>query len=188
MNLKNKVSIDLMANIPSTVHKLIDQIGEFIQYWGFKEIHGRIWALIFLSPEPIDANFMMEELNASKALVSISLKDLLHYNVIHEVEKKEPGTKKYVINPHIDEVIADVLLNREAKMLVHIRSSCELARRSGHSKKSLGLVDSHRLKQLEDMIISADHLLQTLLQFKQSVNFAELSKSLNVPVAPDHGN
>ena len=30
-----------------------DAIGDFIEYWGFKRIHGRVWALVALSSKPL---------------------------------------------------------------------------------------------------------------------------------------
>ena len=29
--------------------KLSGEIGNFIEYWGFKKIHGKVWALVFLA-------------------------------------------------------------------------------------------------------------------------------------------
>ena len=35
------------------VMEVCDSIGDFIEYWGFKAIHGRVWALLALSTDPL---------------------------------------------------------------------------------------------------------------------------------------
>ena len=42
--------------------ELAEFVGEFIQYWGFKRIHGKIWAHLFLSEVPLDATTLVSSL------------------------------------------------------------------------------------------------------------------------------
>ena len=139
--------------------EMADKIGSFIEYWGFKKVHGKIWTLIFLAPEPVDANFLKDSLKISKALTSMSIKDLLHYNVILEVEKERPGTQKYKINSDIIQVILDVIHKRELKMLVELQAAFQILT-TNHGNQALPNVDNHRLNELGLMIDSAQLLLQ----------------------------
>ena len=143
----------------SRVLTMAEHIGSFIEYWGFKQVHGKVWTLIFLSPEPVDANYLKESLKLSKALISMTIKDLLHYRVILEVEKDRPGTQKYKINSDITNVILDVLNQRELKMLVEIQSAFQLLS-SAQSKKNLPQVDTLRLGELGVMVETAKTLLE----------------------------
>lgn len=147
----------------SRVLTMAEHIGSFIEYWGFKEVHGKVWTLIFLSPEPIDANYLKESLKLSKALISMTIKDLLHYRVILEVEKDKPGTQKYKINTDITNVILDVLRQRELKMLVEIQAAFQLLS-SAHSKKNLPQVDTLRLGELGVMVDTAKSILEAMTQ------------------------
>ena len=92
---KNKKKQEL----PSEYHQLLKSVGAFMEYWGFKAVHGKIWAAVYLSKEPVDANFMISQLQLSKAAISLGIKDLLHYDVIREVPKNGPSTQKYSSNP-----------------------------------------------------------------------------------------
>ena len=159
------------------VQDLADGIGEFIEYWGFKKIHGKIWALVFLSEAPVDANYLMKNLGVSKSLVSMSIKDLLHYNVIQEAPDKK-STVKYVSNKDLATVITDVLMAREAKMLLKIKASCELVKRLEPGTVS-PYVDRKKLKSLERMISAADKALKALITLKQ-MNLSELSEVMNL--------
>jgi HTH-type transcriptional regulator, glycine betaine synthesis regulator len=68
-----------------------DLIGDFIEYWGFKKVQGRIWASLFLMSEPLNTRQLMELLNISSFLVSISVAELMKYGVILEAGKGRNG-------------------------------------------------------------------------------------------------
>ena len=101
MKAKTKFSI----HYPSELDALAEQVGEFIQYWGFKKVHGRIWTHLWLSDHPLDAGDLGKRLQISKALVSMSIADLLEYDVIQEVGRGEQGTTLYRSNPDQTQVI-----------------------------------------------------------------------------------
>jgi len=46
--------------------RLADSVGDFIRYWGFKEVHGRIWVHIYLSDNPITAKELTQKNLASR--------------------------------------------------------------------------------------------------------------------------
>ncbi len=137
---------------------LAANIGSFIEYWGFKQVHGKIWTLIFLSPDPVDANFLKNTLKISKALTSMSLKDLLEYHVIEEVEKDKPGTQKYTINTDITKVILDIIHQRELKMLAEIQTDCKKLN-DKLAKSSQTFIDPKRMDDLSAMVSTAQMLL-----------------------------
>lgn len=141
--------------------ELARQIGLFMEYWGFKQIHGRVWTLMFLSPNPIDANFLQKHLEISKALTSMTLKDLLHYNVIVEIEKGQPGTQKYRINENITEVILDVIRRRELKLLNETMAGYK-ALEAAQKKSASEDIDPNRLKDLGQMIDTSLALLTSM--------------------------
>lgn len=159
----------------SQVFDLIDGVGDFIEYWGFKKIHGKIWVLIFLAKDPVDAKYLMDNLHVSKALISISLKELISYNVI-VMSPKNKSTIHYVSNPNLSEVIINVILSREAKMLLKIKNSCELLLRRGLQNDSDPKVSLSRLKKLNSMVRIADGALKTFTTLKQ-FNFKDIAGS-----------
>lgn len=109
--------------VPPELEDLANEIGDFICFWGFKKIHGRIWTHLFLSSEALDAGQLMSRLRVSKALISLSLNDLLRYEVIIESQKSSRGTQTYLANPNVLDVILNVLRRRERKMLARAESS-----------------------------------------------------------------
>lgn len=89
----------------------------------------------------------------------MTLKDLLHYDVIQEVAKEKPGTQKYKINPNITEVILNIIRQREMKLLDEIQKDCvKLKDKVGSADN--GAVDPKRMAELTEMV----NVSQTLLK------------------------
>lgn len=148
----------------SQLADLSELVGEFIQHWGFKSIHGQIWLQIFVSTEPIDATTLVKRLNVSKALVSLAIKDLLHYQVIILSGKGQKRTVFYKSNPDLFKVIKDVLENREKKLLERIESASLALQALPLEKKSEGFMSAERIDELNDMVSTAQIALKLLLE------------------------
>lgn len=145
------------------IDNLSELVGEFIQYWGFKSIHGKIWLHLYLSEYPLDAKDLMSRLSISKALVSISLRDLLLYDVILEDGIGPEGTRTYSANSDIKSVVEQVLRAREKVMMGKIKSSFQnLKEVPANELNALG-VQTKRLKELEKLITKGDQMLNTVM-------------------------
>lgn len=157
------------------VLEVADRIGDFIEYWGFKRVHGKIWALIFLADRPVNAGYLIDNLQISKSLASMSLKELLDYNVISEAPGKH-STVHYVANEKIAKVITDVLFQREAKMLLEIRSACEMLGRLDASDLN-GMASNRRIADMNKMVCYADGFLRSFLAL-QDISLKKFAMAL----------
>lgn len=154
------------------MNELAEQIGEFIHYWGFKRVHGRIWTHLFLAQKPLDAADLVRQMKISKALVSISIRELLEYEVIEEVGKSSRGTHLYRTNPDILKVILSVLRQREKRMLSRMSAAQEaLEKVSADEREKHGLSEKH-LSQLFGLITRASMGLEGFIAMK-SVDFGD---------------
>lgn len=149
---------------PQPVLQLAEQIGHFMEYWGFKEVHGQIWAMVFLSSTPVDAAYLVQNLEISKALVSITLKDLIKFKVVLEGDPSPQGTQTYISNPDLMSVILEVLRNRELKMLGEIKLHQELAKELPTDRLKQDGISPERLRDLGNMIGQAQNLLKLMLK------------------------
>lgn len=145
------------------IEELVNQIGNFIQYWGFKNVQGRIWAHLFLTQESLDAADLMKRLSISKALVSISIKEMLEYEVIRPVGKSERGTTLYEANSDTHSVILNVLRGRERMMLSRISSAHRLCESLPDREKSKLKISEERMKRLGEMVRLAEVTLDGFL-------------------------
>lgn len=161
--------------ISQQLEELSERIGEFIHYWGFKRIHGKIWCHLYLSKHPLDASELIRRVGVSKALVSISLRELLEHDVIAEAGKSHSGTQLYRAMPNLTAVIVQVLKQRERRMLARIQAAC-LAVKAGPG------IESQRLSQLGAMIEDAAAALDAILALK-SLDIEALAENLDLQTA-----
>lgn len=150
--------------LPPELEDLANEVGDFICYWGFKKIHGRLWTHIYLASSPLDAGQLMQRLGVSKALISLSLNDLLRYDVIIESSKSARGTQTYVANPDVLDVILNVLRRRERKMLARAETSFRMLSSLGPERQQRALLQGDRVEALGRMIHQAQNALSSLLE------------------------
>ena len=149
-------------NLPELEY-LADLVGEFIEYWGFKKIHGRIWLNLYLSDCPLDAAALMAKLNVSKALISISIKDLLEFEVIIEHGLSPEGTRIYGANPDLHTVISHVLRQREKVMMGKIQAAFLQLKNISKEEISTNRIEFSRVKELDRFIKNGEKGLNTLM-------------------------
>ncbi len=170
-----------MSNYIATpeMEDLADQIGEFVYYWGFKRIHGKMWTHLFLAQEPLDAADLVKQMKISKALVSISLRELLEFEVIQMNGKSERGTQLYKVNPDIMSVILAVLRQREKRMLSRVEAAHQNMLRISEGDKSQMKISTAHLTQLGDLIQKATIALDSFIALKP-VDFSEWGRVFNL--------
>jgi DNA-binding transcriptional regulator GbsR (MarR family) len=148
---------------PPELQDLSEQIAEFIEYWGFKRVHGRLWTHLFLSDHPMDAAEFIQRLGISKALVSMTISDLLEYEVILPAGKSERGTELFIANPDTTSVILNVLRRREKRMLSRIDAAYRLFKTiPARDKKSLSLI-TERVEALGTLIQSGQDSIEGII-------------------------
>ena len=128
---------------------IVDGIGSFIEYWGFRKIHGRIWGLLFLSDKPLSTPEIIEILGVSKALTSGAINELLEHNLIEKVGEVKYGGYSYCTTKSPAEAVREIIKNRELVLLHNIDENVDaLQKLSAEDLKDLG-VDANAVKNLK---------------------------------------
>lgn len=176
----------MAVRVPPEVKEFARQVGDFIEYWGFKNVQGRIWAHLYLSDKPLDAGELMDRLKISKALVSISVREMLDYEVILECGKSERGTTLYKANPDQYSVIMNVLRRRERMMLSKIASAHKLCFQISEKEKSGIHLSDEGLQKVGEMISQAEGFLDAILHMDVPASEVWASLAMGVdPKSPD---
>ncbi|MFQ5603889.1 MAG: GbsR/MarR family transcriptional regulator [bacterium] len=150
-------------SLENKIQQLAESVGEFIKYWGFKEIHGRVWVHIYLSNQPITAKELTRKLGVTKGLISMTLSELIAYQVIEKVNIGNAKSPGYQSNTDLVEVIYNVLRNRELKLTTKIQENIDSL------LESIDKEDRHsaeKLKRLHEMTGFAIESLKKLLENK----------------------
>lgn len=170
---------DDWKNLPE-LEEFSCQVGTFMEYWGFKKVHGQIWCHIYLSMEALDASELVKRLDISKALVSISLKELLEFEVIEEVGKSSRGTRLYKAREDLRATILDTLRRRERKMLAQIMGAFSLLEKLDGTELEAHKIEQQRLAFLGMMIRMADMSLDQIIK-KPNGTLFDIFSMLSVP-------
>ena len=106
--------MDLGQPLSPILYRACEAVGQVMELWGFKRIHGMVWMYIFLQPQPVSAHDIRTALGISSGLVSMTLAELLHWNVVHR--QSAPGDRKdyYTAETNIGRPIMKVLRERES--------------------------------------------------------------------------
>jgi DNA-binding transcriptional regulator GbsR (MarR family) len=154
---------DDMRVLPE-LEEFSNQVGTFMEYWGFKRVHGQIWSHIYLSESPLDAAGLMRKLQISKALVSISLKELLDFGVLEEAGKSARGTRLYRAREDLGATILDTLRRRERKMMSRILAASSLLEKLDDEELSRHGLERRKILFLGSLIRmvnqSLDHMIR----------------------------
>ena len=100
-----------------------EAIGQIIESWGFKKIMGMTWAFLYLCPEPASARDICDALKVSPALVSITLQDLIRWDVVKKLSPMGKRRDYYVAEHDIWKMIRRVFKERERGQIerVHLK-------------------------------------------------------------------
>ena len=69
-------------NLPPLVQSFVLHFGEMGSRWGIARTVGQVYALLFVSPEPLCADQIVDALGVSRSNVSMSLRELQTWNLV----------------------------------------------------------------------------------------------------------
>jgi DNA-binding transcriptional regulator GbsR (MarR family) len=143
---------------------LANAVGEFIQYWGFKSIQGRVWTLIYLSKTPLSPQEISNALGTSKTLLSFAIQDLLSYKLIKPAKSENQKTKRFVAEEDVFGVIIGILKNREWELIQQAQKEQDLV--VDRLDQYQNEVNSAKLQMLGLMIAQAKIFLKETIKLE----------------------
>jgi|GEM_PF-393889 len=93
--------------------RVSDVMGEIAEFWGFTRTMGRIFGLVYMSPEPLDQSTVRVRLGISAGSASTTMTALLDWGVLHR------EGRLYVAETNFFKLITAVLRQREAARVQH---------------------------------------------------------------------
>ena len=99
--------------------------GQFIEYWGFKALYGRIWTLLALHRTPLSQADIADLLGVSRSAVSTAMAELLELGLAKPRDDHRHAPWEAVID--VWPTIAGVLRSREWMLLEAARTALEAA-------------------------------------------------------------
>lgn len=141
-----------------------DAVGAYIEAWGFRAIHGRVWTLLALRSAPMPQAEIAETLGVSRSLVSLAVGELTHYGLVRAVGEHRNAPYEACLD--VWPTITDVLRSREWMLIERARVALEGALAEALEARAAGRpipYDVERLRLLLRMAEFAQVVLRAVL-------------------------
>jgi len=115
-----------------------DVIGKLIEFWGFKRNMGRVWSVLYLSPDPLSAEDLRHLLRLSSGAVSMTLSELARWGVVRKVWVQGERKDFFVAEVQLWRMISRVFNEREKVEIISAVEAFESALRALDRASSRG--------------------------------------------------
>jgi DNA-binding transcriptional regulator GbsR (MarR family) len=118
--------------------QFVSHFGEMGSRWGINRTVGQIYALLFISPEPLNADQIADTLEFSRSNVSMGLKELQAWRLVQL--RHQPGDRREYFQAPEDvwEIFKRLAEERRRREIAHaIHAACCHDGRSQHRRRTL---------------------------------------------------
>lgn len=149
-----------------------DAIGSLIEFWGFKRNMGRVWTVLYLSPEPLSSDDLRYALSLSSGAVSMTLSELSRWGVVRKVWIQGQRRDFYTAEVQLWRMISRVFNERERSEVAHAIEAFEEALRdidpirrasSDPAAKARAELQYERISQLLELARLGRRLIDALV-------------------------
>jgi DNA-binding transcriptional regulator GbsR (MarR family) len=149
-----------------------DVIGRLIEFWGFKRNMGRVWSVLYLSPDPLSADELCHSLKLSTGAVSMTLSELARWGVVRKVWIQGERKDFYTAEVQLWRMISRVFNEREKSEVTAAIDSFEEALRqldrirktsTDTSTRARADLQHQRISQLLDLARLGKRLIDALV-------------------------
>jgi DNA-binding transcriptional regulator GbsR (MarR family) len=151
-----------------------DALGRLIEFWGFKRNMGRIWAVLYLAPEPLSARTLRDRLKVSVGSVSMTVNELQRWGVVRRVFIDGSRQEHFVAEHNVWKMVSRVFRERELVEIVEAISAFEEALRETPETDTLR---RERIGSLLELAKLGRAVVEALVSAGQ-VDASELAKQL----------
>jgi DNA-binding transcriptional regulator GbsR (MarR family) len=152
------------GGLPGWESIAVEAVGHVIEFWGFKHNQGRVWALLYLRATAMSANQLEQELGLSKGGVSMLVRDLERWGVVHRVRQPGAGAWHYRSETDLVRMVSRVIEERELAFLSRIRAELAAARRVAAEAPGVGRDRLQRLERMNSVAQAAERALKVFLR------------------------
>ncbi len=147
-----------------------DAVGELMRFWNFKPSLGRIWAILYLSPEPLDAEEIEARTGLSTGMVSMSLQELQQWGVARRVPTEAGRRRVFAAETDMWAMVARVFRERELRLvertIAQLEEALALLDGAGRGKDATAQLQSRflvtRVRNLLGLAKAGRRLLERL--------------------------
>ena len=158
-----------------------DTIGRLIEFWGFKRNMGRIWAVLYLSPEPLSARELQRRLQLSSGAVSMTVNELARWGVVKKVHRAGQRRDFFAAEGNLWKMVSRVFAERESVEIANAID--EMSEALDYVKRKVKASDDEASRQRAQLQIARIGQLLELAKLGQRL-LSSLLKRGKVDVSP----
>ena len=126
-----------------------DAMGRLMEFWGFRRHLGRIWTVLYLSPEPLSTHELAEVLQLSPSTVSLCLAELIQWGAVRKTWKPGQRRDHFEAESSIWKLLRRVYERRELRLIRETQETFrEAERRLREAGPHLGLAERARVEYM----------------------------------------
>ncbi len=153
--------------------------GKLGSEWGINRTMAQVHALLLISPEPLSAEEIMEELNISRGNVNMNVRELIDWDLVNKV--LIPGERKefFTAEKDIWEIAKRVAKERKRREIEPVLKVLDqLAKVEGDKKDKKVKEFTERMTELNDFVSKMDKSVDTMLKADESWFFGSIIKMI----------
>jgi len=164
--------VSLQAQMEEVSKEFINNLGRVADFFGFNRLMGQLYAVLFLSPEPLTLDDMVKKLESSKGNVSINIRALERWGLVRQIYKWADRKNYYEAEPDIWKAVSGILQERERKesqqIISSLNQSVEMLEQASKTATGQEAVTAQfyldRMEQLRRLFKFGDTLLDMMVQ------------------------
>ena len=154
---------DPESDLPGWQLLVVSAVGTVIEFWGFKRNQGKIWALLYLYQQPMTAAQIRDTLNLSKGGVSMILREIEGWGVIHRVRRPGSQAWHFVAETELFTMIGRVFRQREVQVVRRVKEDLAEAERMATERDDVPQAMLERLTRMRKLAGLIEHALHLFL-------------------------
>jgi DNA-binding transcriptional regulator GbsR (MarR family) len=95
--------------------------GEMASSWGINRTMAQIHALLYVSPEPLDTDVIMEQLQISRGNANMNLRNLLNWKLVYRVHQMGSRKDYYTAEKDVWKMSAQIIKERNKLEIKPVR-------------------------------------------------------------------
>ena len=155
----------------------IQGMSRISSFWGFPKAMGAIYGAIYLSPEPLSLDEIVEQIGVSKGAVSTNVRQLERFSMVHK--HMQLGDRKDYYSAETDfwKMIRSILQQREQnefdKALSTVTESIEMLNQA-EADPEMNRFYQGRMKAMQSFFKTLDSLFSAVLALEGLVSLSSL--------------
>jgi DNA-binding transcriptional regulator GbsR (MarR family) len=145
--------------------KFIESWGKMASDWGINRTMAQVHALLLISPEPLTAYQVMDELGISSGNTNMNLRALMDWGLVHKQLKTGDRKEYYYAEKDMWVVVRQIIINRkkrELEPMIKVLDEVAAVKETSPEAESFCSVIrdirmfSHKANQTLDTLVRAD--------------------------------